>query len=213
MKQSALLYGDSIFWGVNAKTGKRHKLEDRVKSIVENELGHEWEVTVEGLRGRTMFGENGAFKQRNGREQFGPIVASHLPLDVIAIMLGTNDANASTQHTGREVADALDDYMTELKSWCDFMKFPMPKLLVVAPPDINSDDLDAFAEFFDGAAARVTDISNALVERANSRGWESVDARTVCVSSDQDGIHLSPEETRKLGRAIGEKLSAMLAEG
>lgn len=206
MKQTVVLYGDSFFWGVNAQTKRRHLPEHRVKTVIEDQLGGDVEVIVEGLRGRTMFGENGSFPQRNGLLQFGPIIASHLPVDVLVIMLGSNDVNSTTRHSGDDVADAVDAYMSEVQLWCDFMGYDAPQLLLVAPPDINNSDLTVFAEIFDGAAERLTDICDTLIKRAADRGWESLDARTVCESIGQDGIHLDPDETRKLAIAIADKI-------
>ncbi len=195
---------------MDGNSGMRHAPEDLVRTCVQDRLGNSLEVIVEGLRGRTMFGENGSFPQRNGLEQFGPIFASHIPVDILVIMLGSNDANVTTKHSGQEVAAALDEYMKQVKDWCDFMKYEVPKILVVAPPDVITSELVAFAELFAGAAERVTDISDALMQKARESGWGALDAREICVSAGQDGIHLSATETRKLSDAITERLVEML---
>lgn len=209
--KTVLLYGDSIFWGMDGNEAKRHDLDARVGTCIQQSLGNEVEIITEGLRGRTMFGENGSFPQRDGLAQFGPIFASHLPLDVLVIMLGSNDANATTQHSATDVANALDEYMKEAKSWCDFMGYAEPQLLVVAPPDVATDELVKFAELFKGAAERVTDISDSLMQKATDRGWAALDSRRICKSMGQDGIHLSANETHRLASAIADHLGEMLS--
>lgn len=209
--KTVLLYGDSILWGVNALTGKRHEPQDRLEKVLQAKLGPDVDVIAEGLRGRTMFDENGSFPQRNGLQQFGPIVASHLPVDILVIMLGANDANATTRHSGESVADALDAYVGEVKGWCDFMKYDPPELLVVTPSDVADHELVAFAQIFAGAAERITSIGDAILSRAAERGWRALDARTVCKSVGQDGVHLDAVETKKLALSIAECLEPMLA--
>jgi len=209
MTKTVLLYGDSLFWGLNPATGKRHEREDRVSTQVQAAL-QQAEVINEGLRGRTMFGENGYFPQRDGQDQFGPIFASHLPIDLVTIMLGTNDLNAKTQHSAEDIAVSVPRYVEQMQSWCDFMGYPLPKVLVVSPTDIDASSLTKFAEVFAGASEKVAPAVAALEHLSQEQGYEFLDARSVARSINGDGIHLDPEESRKLGIAIGEKIAAML---
>ena len=211
MTKTVLLYGDSIIWGVDASIGGRHQREHRVNTIVQNNLGPEVEVIGEGHRGRTMFGENGAFPKRNGLEQFGPIFASHLPIDILVIMLGTNDVNAKTRHSAGDIARALDDYMREAKEWCDFMGYDMPKVLIVSPPDIEESSLVRFAELFAGSAELIGGVVDALREYADTHGYMFLDSRLVTRSVGTDGIHLDRDNTKKLADSITKELQKVLA--
>lgn len=211
MTKTVLLYGDSIIWGVDASIGGRHLREHRVDTIVQNNLGSEIEVIGEGHRGRTMFGENGAFPKRNGLEQFGPIFASHLPIDILVIMLGTNDVNAKTRHSADDIANALDEYMREAKEWCDFMGYDMPKVLIVSPPDIEEASLVRFAELFAGSADLIDGVVDALHAYADKHGYAFMDSRLVARSIGTDGIHLDSDNSKKLADSISAELQKILA--
>lgn len=210
MHKSVLLYGDSIFWGVNAVNGFRHDRQDRVDVVIREKLGESFDVIAEGLRGRTMFGENGAFPERNGLDQFGPIFASHIPVDLVVIMLGTNDLNAQTRHSADDIAAAVGDYNDKMRYWCDFMKYDAPKLLIVSPPDINDPELDRFKELFAGSAELVEPTVAALKQSCETHSWDFLDIRSSVKSMGSDGIHLDPKASRTLAIAIAEKISKIL---
>ena len=91
MKQ-VLCYGDSLTWGTDAESGGRHHYEDRWPTVLQHELGVEVNVIAEGLGGRTTaYDDWTADCDRNGARLLPTIMESHMPLDLVIIMLGTND--------------------------------------------------------------------------------------------------------------------------
>ena len=161
-------------------------------------------VVTEGLRGRTMFGENGWFPERDGLGQFGPIFASHLPLDVVGIMLGTNDLNSKTRHTPEQITATLHEYVKKMKFWCEFMKYEIPRLLILAPPEIDEPGLLAFKEIFEDSIEQTAVLRGALAAFSKEHGYEFLDSSKIVRSYGEDGIHLNAEENRKLGTALAQ---------
>jgi len=212
MTKTVLLYGDSIFWGVDATTGQRHERANRVDTIVQQMLGDDVEVVGEGFRGRTMFGENGFFPERDGLAQFGPIFASHLPIDVVVIMLGTNDLNSKALHPANEIAESIPKYVEKMQYWCDFMGFSLPSLLIVSPPDVDQQSIKKFSEVFAGTVDRIAPAVDALQQVAQRDGHAFLDSRQIARSINTDGIHLDAAETKKLADAITAQVVALLAD-
>jgi lysophospholipase L1-like esterase len=208
--KTVLLYGDSILWGVDATNSGRHAYKDRIKNIIQTELGIDFEIVSEGLRGRTMFGENGYFEQRDGLKQFGPIFASHLPIDLVIIMLGINDLNSKTRHSPEEISNSLNSYLEEAKNWCDFMNYHLPKFIIVSPLDVDETGLNKFAEIFNGSAELVELTTDALKQKALQLGMGFLDARKVALSKNTDGIHLDAVESKKLALAFVEHIKRAL---
>lgn len=208
--KNILLYGDSFFWGVNAETGGRHSYKNQVGTICRQYLGEEYNVVTEGLRGRAMFGENGWFPERDGLAQFGPIFASHLPLDTVVIMLGTNDLNSKTKHSANEVTNALDMYKQKMQFWCDFMKYEVPKLIIISPPAINTSDLVAFKDIFVGSAELIPGLKKSLAEYAENHDDYFMNAADIVYSNGSDGIHITAEENKKLATAIAQKIKEVV---
>ncbi len=200
--QSVLLYGDSFFWGVHPDTGKRHASSDRIGRQLQNLLGPDFEVIEEGHRGRTMYGENGWFPERDGLAQFGPIFASHIPVHTLVIMLGTNDLNSKTLHRAHDIAAALDEYQSKIEYWCEFMGYDVPKVIIVAPPDIDDTQLDKFRGIFAGSSEMIPELSQELENKCTTMDYTFLNAGTVVKSIGADGIHISPEENKKLAIAL-----------
>lgn len=199
-----LLYGDSFFWGVDPTSNKRYQPTDRVAGAAQAQLGASWEVVEAGHRGRTMFGENGWFPERNGLEQFGPTLASQLPLDAVVIMLGTNDLNTKTHHTPGEIAAALQNYQEKMVYWCEFIKVELPQLIVVAPPAIHEDGLTDFRDIFIGTSQEIEPLAQTLQEASRQLKATFLNAGEFVSPQATDGIHLTAVDSRKLGKAIAE---------
>ncbi len=208
--KEVLLYGDSFFWGVDASSGGRHRFEDQIGALCQKVLGNDYNVITEGLRGRTMFGENGWFPERDGLVQFGPIFASHLPLDVVVIMLGTNDLNTRTQHNPSDTAAALLEYREKMKFWCEFMKYELPKVIVIAPPAIDEAGLTAFKDIFEGCGDLVPELAKALNLVCKEQSFEFLNGGEVIVSSGMDGIHIDANQNAKLAAAIAEAVKSQV---
>ena len=200
--QSVLLYGDSFFWGVNPDTGKRHSSSERIGKQLQVLLGPDFEVVEEGHRGRTMFGENGWFPERDGLAQFGPIFASHLPIHTVVIMLGTNDLNTKTLHSPQDIAAALTNYQSKMEYWCKFMGYDVPKVIVVAPPDIDDTQLDKFKSIFAASSALIVELSEELEIQCSKMGYKFLNSDELVKSIGADGIHISPEDNLRLATTL-----------
>ena len=95
--KTVLAYGDSNTWGAAtvARPDDRYAYEERWPGVMAATLGGGWRVIEEGLPGRTTVHDDpveGAYM--NGKTYLMPCLRSHRPLDVVAIMLGSNDLKA-----------------------------------------------------------------------------------------------------------------------
>ena len=91
-----LCYGDSNTHGTppmdHLGTNERHKWNERWPNVMANTLGPKYNVIDEGLPGRTtVHDDNVEGGMRNGMTVLPAILHSHKPIDLMLIMLGTND--------------------------------------------------------------------------------------------------------------------------
>ena len=86
-----LCYGDSNTFGTDPIHGGRHPDDVRWTGVLQKLLGSDYRVIEEGCGGRTTVFEDEISYGRNGLKMLIPIIASHNPLDLIVVMLGTND--------------------------------------------------------------------------------------------------------------------------
>lgn len=198
-----LLYGDSLFYGKVPSQNHRWPADVRFTGIAQQELGDMFDLIEEGLRARTMRGENGYFPNRDGLAHFNPILGSHLPCSAIVLMLGTNDANSRSGLSPDDVAETLRYYLRSIEEWSEFLEIPKAPLLVVGSPNIVAEQFDdSMATIFGAAApAKAQEIREALEHKAGELGLAYFDS-SVCCTVGSDGIHLDELNNQKLGKAL-----------
>lgn len=205
-----LMYGDSYVYG-KIPGGDRYSGSQRFSSIVQEMLGLEYKIIEEGLRGRMLFGENKYFPERDGLQQFGPIVGSHLPLDLIVFVLGANDCNSGNNLSAQDIASKYHLYLEKVRFWSDFHKCQSPQILVVTPPIL--DELSAqkaFGHIFTGSTEKSKLLQIAIYKVSKDIGWEVLKASEYVSVSSIDGIHLDLENNRKLATQLTTIIQSIL---
>ena len=118
--RTILCYGDSNTWGSDPETRERFPEDVRWPGVLRKRLDEEYRVIEEGLPGRTTVRDDpieGGHK--NGRTYLMACLESHRPLDLITLMLGTNDLKARFGSSASDIAQgaaSLADMM--LRSGC-----------------------------------------------------------------------------------------------
>ncbi|KAJ57471.1 lipolytic protein [Actibacterium mucosum KCTC 23349] len=206
-----LTFGDSNTHGSLpiAKRGERRRLGPRKRwpGVAARRL--EWELIEAGLPGRTaQFPDPVMGAYMDGREGLNIALRSHGPIDVMTLMLGTNDqktrfgADASMITAG--IAALLDMALgDELQDRHEGFK-----VLLISPPAVR--EVGLLAGEFLGAAKKSAALPGLYAELADKRGAEFMDAGAVIETSDIDGIHFGAEAHAALGNAVAEKLGTML---
>ena len=90
-QKNILCFGDSNTHGYNSRTGGRFGVKERWTRLLQKKLGDDYYIIEEGLSGRTTSFEDPVFEGLNGLSVIYPCMMSHEPLDLVMIMLGTND--------------------------------------------------------------------------------------------------------------------------
>jgi lysophospholipase L1-like esterase len=99
-----LCCGDSNIWGADPATGGRFSRDDRWPGVLQKALGDEYHVIEEGLGGRTTVWEDPIEGHKNGREYLIPCLVTHSPLDLVIILLGTNDLKKRFSVSAQDIA-------------------------------------------------------------------------------------------------------------
>lgn len=196
-----LIYGDSYTYG-KVPGGNRFDSATRFTGVLQNELGNDYEVIEEGLRGRVISGEHPFFPHRDGLAQFDAIIGSHLPLDLVCLFLGTNDTNSGSNKSAQEIVLAYENYRESLITWCNFHSCSVPTLIIVTPPYIKEkESYKAFKDIFKGAQEKQLLLSENIVKYTKKNKINNYDARHIGVS-DIDGIHLDTAANRQIGEEL-----------
>lgn len=205
-----LVYGDSYVYG-KIPGGLRYDSATRFTGVTQSYLGSDYEIIEEGLRGRTISGENGFFPHRDGLKQFDGIIGSHLPLDLVIIFLGTNDTNSSRQIPPEELVSPLIKYQRATNWWAKHLGFDKPRLAFVIPPSIDEPaSVKAFKNIFNGSSEKIVQVQKLIKQLAIDSKALVFDASKVVTVSQLDGIHLDIENNRLLGRALAQFIKEVL---
>lgn len=90
--KNVLCYGDSNTHGYDGVTGGRFPWGVRWTSLVQEALKEEQvRIIEEGQNGRTTVWDDPIEGMKSGLKYLIPCLESHSPLDVVVLMLGTND--------------------------------------------------------------------------------------------------------------------------
>ena len=91
MKKHIVCFGDSNTHGYRAEDNGRFGEDQRWTRLLEQYLGEEYLVLEEGLSGRTTCYDDPIHEGLSGLSAIYPCLMSHEPVDLLIIMLGTND--------------------------------------------------------------------------------------------------------------------------
>jgi lysophospholipase L1-like esterase len=134
------------------------------------------------------------------REYLIPCIETHKPIDLVIMMLGTNDLKMRFSVSAFDIANGADVLVDIVQKSETGPGNAAPKVLLLAPPPVTK--LTDFAEMFAGAKPKSALFSAHYRRVAREKGCEYLDTSKVIVSSDLDGIHFEVDEHRKLGQAV-----------
>ena len=127
MKQ-ILCFGDSNTYGYKPDKSGRFSWGVRWTSILAEKFGRDVNVIEEGLCGRTTIFDDVFRVGRNGSESFPAILESHTPLDLIIIMLGTNDCKTVYGATAGIIGKGVETLLEQVKKYS-----PDSDILLISP--------------------------------------------------------------------------------
>jgi lysophospholipase L1-like esterase len=206
--KTILCYGDSNTWGYNPATAERFARDVRWTGILRRELGDGYHVIEEGLNGRTTVWDDPIEGYKNGKEYLIPCLETHRPLDLVVLMLGSNELKMRFSLSAYDIAQGAGVLVDIIQKSATGANGSAPKVLLMAPPPVAK--LTEFAEMFEGAEAKSRRLAEHYKRVADEYGCEFLDTSKVIVSSDIDGIHLEADEHRKLGNAVAARVKHIL---
>ncbi len=203
-----LCYGDSNTWGFDPLTKDRIDHHTRWTRVLGATLGSEYEVVEEGLTGRTTIYDDELDTGKNGRTYLTPCLESHRPLDLVIILLGTNDLKKKFNLSAEEIAQGAGVLVRMVQgSWVS-PSWNGPAVLLLAPPKTTK--TTEFAADFEGAESVSQQFSAAFKQVAEELACPFLDTSTIIASSPADGIHFEADEHRKLGLALAIKVKELI---
>jgi lysophospholipase L1-like esterase len=211
---TVLCFGDSNTFGQPSDRHGRWPVDVRWTGRLQHRLGEDYAVIEEGLGGRTTNVDDPERSDRNGLTYFQPCLRSHSPLDMVVIMLGTNDLKSRFNREPEHIATALEDYIDNIERTAWTRTGGQPTVLLVSPIRIDATK-PGFTEHssdYDSESVRKSGELGTVIQRlTDTREALFVDAATVA-HPGHDGIHLSRDSHEPLSQLIAQKITLLNKE-
>lgn len=205
-----LCFGDSNTWGYDPATQERFDESTRWTGVLQAALGSDFLVIEEGLNGRTTVWNDPIEGWKNGHDYLVPCLETHRPLDLVVLMLGTNDLKRRFSLAAYDIAQGVAVLLRAISYSKAGRRGEPPRVLLMAPPPVAR--LSNFAEMFEGSEAKSLLLGGHYRAVADEYHVAFLDTATVIRSSDIDGIHLEPAEHARLGRAVAHEVLSVIGD-
>jgi len=212
--KTILCYGDSNTWSAKPLLayGKldRHPYEARWTTELQSRMGSQAHVIIEGLVARTTtFDDEIEGRHKNGERHFYTSLESHMPLDLVIIMLGTNDVKSRFGKSSWDIASGAGRLLDVINNPPKPLLGGTPKPLLIAPPPLGK--LGFLADTFAGGLEKSKGLAATYQRMAELKGCEFLNAGDFIQTSDVDGVHFDEDQLKPLGQAIAAKVTDMLS--
>jgi lysophospholipase L1-like esterase len=211
-----LCFGDSLTWGwvpmAQGVPSTRYPYAQRWTGVMAAALGEGYEIIEEGLSGRTTSIADPIDPRLDGSAYLPGALASHMPLDLAIIMLGTNDAKRLYNRSAYEIAVGMQKLVIQVRGSAGGVgtAYPAPQTLVVAPPPLAPSCVPWFAHMMDGGHEKSAALAALYKDMAAFMKAEFFDAGSVTQTGGVDGIHFTAANNAALGRALAGKVKEIL---
>lgn len=205
-----LCYGDSNTWGQIPGSEGRYGRGVRWTGVLASELGSGYQVIEEGLCGRTTLWDDPIEGYKNGREYLIPCLETHTPIDLVVLMLGTNDLKLRFSVPAYDIASSIAVLVEIIQKSMTGKSSQPPQVLIIAPPPLGL--LSEYADMFEQGTAKSKKLGAHYRRVAEECHCAFLDAGQLIVSSDLDGVHFEADQHSRLGKAVAGKVQAIFAE-
>ena len=201
--KTIVCFGDSNTWAYMPTGEGRYPFEKRWTTIAQKELGNEYYVIPEGLNGRTTVFDDSVEGDKCGLTHLGIILETHKPMDLIVILLGTNDLKSRFGLNAYEIALGAERLVKLVEKSEAGINGGPPDIILVCPPPILK---SSFLSFDEDSIRKSHNLSAYYSEIAKLHNVIFLDAGKIVKSSPIDGIHWEEEEHKKFGKAIAKTI-------
>lgn len=209
MKKHIVCLGDSNTYGycadpADCADGGRFNEDERWTCLLQRALGEPYLVIEEGLCGRTTVFEDPVEEGMPALPLLYPLLKSHAPVDLLILMLGTNDTKERLGANACAIAKGMARLICKART-VDCWGAKGPNILLVAPPAIGEGvtHCPVAEEMGVGAVEKSRQIPGWYRAVAEETGAAFYDANELGdVFNRVDHMHLTRQGHGKLAKAL-----------
>ena len=232
-------YGDSNTWGFDAFSAlaardapadacRRLADDARWPRVAARALGARYAVLEHGLNGRTTVHDDALMGEydANGRRALPVALHSQKPVDLVVVMLGTNDLKRHLALLPEQVAKGAQLLVEDITRM-SVARAPEGagaagapsscEVLLIAPPHLSGSAIARGWGFDESAPPRSRALGEHYAAVARQAGCHFLDASRLIKVPDErsggDGVHLSAENCAVLGEAVAAAIRDVFGDG
>ena len=137
-KTTILCFGDSNTYGYNPRNGLRYPDYLLWTEVLRKRLGPDYRVVNAGLNGRTAATSFPGEEWKSGLYSIEPVITGNCPVDILVIMLGTNDCSRGLGLSAQEITRGMEQLVDKARRVAYREQGFEPEIIIVAPPHIES---------------------------------------------------------------------------
>ena len=198
--KNILCFGDSNTWGYEPLVARRYPADVRWTGVLQNSLGDGFRVIEEGLNGRTNVTNEEGRPVRSGLDVLPILLESHRPLDLVVIMLGTNDLKHDFNLSAEQIADGARQVCRCVID-CEYLVDNPPQILLISPTQVELMTEEEQGLFI-GAIEKSRELAEHYQVVAENLGIHFLDASKIVLRTDLDGVHWDADQHKAFGEAL-----------
>lgn len=210
-KPTILCFGDSNTWGfIPGSDCERYAPDIRWPGVLQAGLGDDYGIIEAAQNGRMTVWDDPMEPalSKNGLEQLPVILESQKPIDLVIVMLGTNDLKSHMNHEAHHIAQGAITLVDHIMASDAGPGKSPPKVLLICPAAVSEGNCP-FWHLFDGAPEKSLKMPAAYEELAEDRGVPFLNAGQYVTCPEPDCIHLDDGGHAALGMAVTVKVKSL----
>ncbi len=209
--KTILCYGDSNTYGYNPVNGMRFPEDVRWTGVLARKLGNDYRVIEEGCNGRTTIFDDPLEGWKNGLTYLRACLNSHKPIDIVILMLGSNDLKVNFHASARQIAEGAGELVKIIKEFTEEKQGFIPKIILVSPPEIGEGIRTSpfYGSFTEDAIKRSKEFPECYGKVADELGCIFFNAAEHIEPSKEDSLHLTPDTHEKLAEELYKVMKAL----
>lgn len=216
MKKHIVCFGDSNTHGYCADPSDtvthsaRFDETERWTRLLEQQLGEDYLVLEEGLSGRTTVFPDALHESMDGLGVIYSTLMCHEPVDLLVIMLGTNDTKERLGVNAACIAIGMERLVRKAQSVMCWRT--APNILIVSPPHILPEMYQnpCGVPMGQGCIEKSRELAGYLKSTAELVGAHFLDAEGVAEFNRVDGMHLTAKGHRQLAARLADLIPEII---
>jgi lysophospholipase L1-like esterase len=205
-----LCYGDSNTWGQDPtqKSAHRYPITVRWTGLLQKGLGENYWIIEEGLSGRTTALNGDVQEGKNGKAYLKPCLETNNPVDIVILMLGTNDLKEQFHQSPQDIANNVEILVKMIQEFGWNNKKHSPKIVLLSPPVVD-ESVSGTQEKYKGAEEKSKKLAKYYQQVAEKHACAFINLAEYISSRKSDGYHLDPDAHKTISEVLEETIKEL----